>query len=240
LGDAFYSTYFFLAWLIEHGIDAVFEQHGSRKQVVDFTAGQRLGNKYHILTYRKPKKPYWMSEEDYALALAPSELKIRELKASDKVLITTMLRAKDVDKTELKALYKKRWHVELDFRDIKTTMGMETLSCKTPEMIEKELWVYFLAYNLIRLLMSQSALLNNVLPRQLSFKHTLQLWLSWLHSGATLCEENRIQLSTLIAQKKVANRPGKVEPRAVKRRPKPMPLLTIKKLQKNTFLPRNL
>lgn len=237
LGDAFYSTYFFLAWLIEHDIDAVFEQNGSRKQVVDFSAGQRLGNKDHLLTYRKPKKPYWMSEEDYSLA--PNEINIRELKVGGKVLITTMLCAKDVDKTELRELYKKRWHVELDFRDIKTTMGMETLSCRTPEMIEKELWVYLLAYNLIRLLMSQSALLNHVLPRQLSFKHTLQLWVSWLQSGATLCEENIIQLSTLIAQKKVGNRPGRIEPRAVKRRPKPMPLLTRKRAEARAEIIKN-
>jgi len=237
LGDAFYSTYFFLAWLIENSIDGVFEQHGSRKQVVDFRTGQRLGAKDHILTYKKPKKPYWMSEEDYALA--PSSINIRELKVGDKVLITTMLCAKEVGKIELKNLYKKRWHVELDFRDIKTTMGMETLSCKTPEMIEKELWVYFLAYNLIRLLMSQSALLNNVLPRQLSFKHTLQLWLSWLQCGATLCEDNMIQLSILIAQKTVGNRPGRVEPRAVKRRPKPMPLLTRKRAETRADIIKN-
>ena len=237
LGDAFYSTYFFLAWLIEHGIDAVFEQHGSRKQVVDFRRGQRLGTKDHLMTYSKPKKPDWMSEEDYALA--PNEIKIRELKVGGKVLITTMLCAKEVSRTELKELYKKRWHVELDFRDIKTTLGMETLSCKTPEMIEKELWVYFLAYNIIRLLMSQSALHNNVLSRQLSFKHTLQLWLSWLHFGVALCEENIIQLSTLIAQKKVANRPGRVEPRAVKRRPKPMPLLTRKRMEARAKIIKN-
>jgi hypothetical protein len=237
LGDAFYSTYFFLAWLIEHDIDAVFEQHGSRKRVVDFRTGQRLGTKDHILTYSKPKKPYWMSEEDYALA--PSDIKIRELKVGGKVLITTMLCAKEVDKTELKELYKKRWNVELDFRDIKTTMGMETLSCKSPEMIEKELWVYLLAYNLIRLLMSQSALLNNVLPRQLSFKHTLQLWLSWRQCGVISCEENIVQLSTLIAQKKVANRPGRMEPRAVKRRPKPMPLLTKKRGEARAEITKN-
>jgi hypothetical protein len=229
LGDAFYSTYFFLAWLIGHGIDGVFEQHGARKKVVDFSAGQRLGTKDHIITYSKPKKPYWMSEADYALA--PNDINIRELKVGGKVLITTMLCAKEVEKTELKKLYKKRWHVELDLRDIKTTMGMETLSCKTPEMIEKELWVYFLAYNLIRLLMSQSALLSKVLPRQLSFKHTLQLWGSWLQCGVIFCEENSLQLLTLIAQQKVANRPGRVEPRAVKRRPKPMPLLTKKRAE---------
>ena len=106
-------------------------------------------------------------------------------------------------------------------------------------MIEKELWVYFLAYNLIRLLMSQSALLNDVLPRQLSFKHTLQLWLSWLQCGTAVSEKNIVQLSTLIAQNKVANRPGRIEPRAVKRRPKPMSLLTKKRAKARAEIIKN-
>ena len=229
LADAFYSTYFLLAWLIEHSIDAVFEQHGSRKQVVDFRLGERLGTKDHILTYDKPKQPYWMSDEEYACA--PDNIRIRELQVKGKVLITTMLSPKAVNRAELHELYKKRWHIELDFRDIKTTLGMDALSCKTPEMIEKELWIYLLAYNLIRLLMNQSALLNDMTPRQLSFKHTLQIWIPWHQYGFAFSQENIIQLMVLIACKEVGNRPGRVEPRAVKRRPKPMPLLTKKRAE---------
>lgn len=104
---------------------------------------------------------------------------------------------------------------------------METLSCKTPEMAEKEMWVYFLAYNLIRLLMAQSAKLANVLPRSLSFKHTLQLWLSWTSQAPIGNQEQELlQLFNAIACIQVGNRPGRVEPRAMKRRPKPTPLLT--------------
>jgi len=116
--------------------------------------------------------------------------------------------------------------LEVDLRNIKTTLGMETLSCKTPEMIEKEMWVYLLAYNLIRLLMAQSALLENILPRQLSFKHTVQLWLAWSQqTQATGIHMDEGLLFVLIAQRTVGNRPGRIEPRAVKRRPKPFPLL---------------
>ena len=94
------------------------------------------------------------------------------------------------------------------------------------ESTEKEMWIYFLAYNLIRIIMAQSAALVNVLPRSLSFKHTLQLWMVWSRQFAMDNEQQLIHLFELVAQQQVGNRPGRVEPRAVKRRPKPLPLLT--------------
>ena len=107
---------------------------------------------------------------------------------------------------------------------------METLSCKTPEMAEKEMWVYLLAYNLIRLLMAQSARLADVLPRQLSFKHTLQLWLAWSQKAQVVgVQADEGILFMLIAQKRIGNRPGRVEPRAIKRRPKSFQLLMEKR-----------
>ena len=112
-----------------------------------------------------------MTEDEYGSFL--ESLNIRELSVGGKTLITTLLSPKETSKSVLKALYKRRWEIEVDFRSLKTTMGMETLSCKTPEMNKKEMWVYFLAYNLIRLLMCQSALLADLLPRQISFKHSL-------------------------------------------------------------------
>lgn len=220
-----YGTYFLLASLRERGIDAVFEQMGARKRVTDFRKGKRLGAKDHLVELFKPKKkPDWMGQEYYDSA--PDTLIIRELKISQKVVITTLLSPKNASKPELKALYKKRWQIEVDFRNIKTTMGMETLSCKTPEMNEKEIWIYFLAYNLIRLLMAQAALLADTLPRQLSFKHTLQLWLAWNQQSIfDATESNEEVLFLLIAQRRIGNRPGRIEPRAVKRRPKPFSLL---------------
>jgi hypothetical protein len=117
--------------------------------------------------------------------------------------------------------------VELDLRNIKTTLGMEQLSCKSPQMARKELWVYLLAYNLIRLLMAQAALLADQIPRQLSFKHTVQIWLSWQQRGGATHDAVSINaLLILIAEPRVGQRPGRVEPRALKRRSKPFPLLT--------------
>ena len=229
MGDAFFGTYFLLASLYARKIDAVFEQFGARKRVADFRKGKRLGPKDHLVELAKPKrKPDWMTQEHYDAA--PEHLTIRELKVIGKLIITTLLSSKAFPKNELNALYKKRWHVEVDFRNIKTTLGMETLSCKTPEMAEKEMWVYLLAYNLIRLLMAQSALLANILPRQLSFKHTVQLWIAWCQQAQSVCSQSdEGVLFILMAQNTVGNRPGRVEPRAVKRRPKAFPLLMEKR-----------
>jgi len=225
LGDALFGDYFLLASLLDKGVDAVFEQLGARKRVTDFRKGTRLGPNDHLIQLKKPKcKPAWMTQEYYDNA--PLFLTIRELKVNGKILITTLLSSNTFPKHELKGLYKKRWHVEVDLRNIKTTLGMDRLSCKTPEMAEKEMWVYFLAYNLIRLLMAQSALLADVLPRELSFKHTVQLWFAWSQQTKTaFTEDDRRVLFVLIAQKTVGNRPGRIEPRAVKRRPKAFPLL---------------
>ncbi len=226
LGDAFYATYFLLCELARRSVDGVFEQYGARKRSTDFRKGKSLGARDHLIVLEKPtKKPDWMSQADYDRASAT--LTVRELGVQGKILVTTFLCPKDTPKAVIKVLYRRRWNVELDLRSIKTTLGMERLSCKTPEMALKELWVYLLAYNLIRLLMAQAALLADQIPRQFSFKHTVQLWLAWQqraggsHDGVAIAG-----LLVLIAQPRVGLRPGRMEPRAVKRRPKPFPLLT--------------
>ena len=222
VGDAFYGSYFLFASLLERGVDAVFEQMGPRKRVCDFRKGKKLGTKDHLVELMKPlRKPPWMSEIQYAAF--PDTLTIREIAVGGKILITTLLSADSAPKEALRQLYKSRWHIEVDFRNIKITLGLESLHCKTPKMNVKEIWIYFLAYNLVRLLMAQSALLADMNPRQLSFKHTLQLWLSW-RCLATAASDIHV-LFLLIAQHQVGNRPDRIEPRAVKRRPKPMPLL---------------
>lgn len=239
LGDAYYGSYYLLASLLEKNVDVVFEQMGQRKRTTDFRKGQHLGPKDHLIEIPKPPRaPQWMSQKDFALL--PDSLYLRELKVNGKILITTLLSPKQTPKQALKELYKKRWQVELDFRNIKTTLGMETFSCKTPEMNEKEMWVYFLAYNLIRLLMAQAALLADLQPRQLSFKHTLQLWIAWsTQTFAGTGTGNEDQLFILIAQRIVGNRSGRVEPRAVKRRPKPFPLLVKPREQARVAVRKN-
>ncbi len=227
LGDAYYASYFLLCDLQKRGVDAVFEQQGSRRRSTDFRRGQRLGERDHVIELAKPKdKPHWMSQADFDQAA--QTLKVRELHVGGKLLVTTLLCPKQTSKATLKALYRERWHVELDLRNIKTTLGLETLSCKTPAMAEKEIWVYLLAYNLIRLIMAQAAILADSLPRALSFKHALRLWIAWGQcTGTSQCNDKLEDLFILIAQQKVGNRKGRSEPRAVKRRPKQFALLVI-------------
>lgn len=228
LGDALFATYFFIAAMQEKGVDILMQQQGGRSRVADFRRGKKLGERDHLIVLKKPKlRPEWMSEEQYNQA--PSSLTVRECRVSGKTLVTTLLCSRTTPKADLKSLYRQRWHVELDLRNIKTTMGMETLSCKTPAMAEKEFWVYVLAYNLIRLIMAQSALLADTMPRKLSFKHCLQLWSGWLRLNTAMAEDQLTGLCVAIAQKRVGNRAGRIEPRAVKRRPKQCALLMMER-----------
>lgn len=219
LADALYCNYFLLASLMAAGVDAVFEQNGSR--ITDFRrGGRRLGPRDHIVSWPKPKsRPQWMSAEQYADL--PEEITLREVKVGRQILVTTLQDHRRVCKDDLFDLYKQRWHVELDLRNLKTTTGMDVLGCRTPEMNQKQLWVHLLAYNLIRLLMAQAAGHAGVDPRQLSFKHTLQLWTEWTARALPATSG----LFILIAQGQVGHRSGRIEPRMKKRRPKSYPWL---------------
>jgi hypothetical protein len=220
LADALYCNYFLIATLAAAGVDMLFEQHGSRR--TDFRRGRSLGPRDHRVCWHKPARPAWMTPEQYA-GFA-DELELRETHVKHQVLVTTLLDHRRADKQELCELYARRWNVELDLRSLKTTMGMETLHCQTPEMNEKELWVHLLAYNLIRLLMAQAASMAEVDPRTLSYKHTCQLWTQWVSRGLSVTADAS-RLFILIAQVPVGHRPGRIEPRMRKRRPKSYPWL---------------
>lgn len=226
LADALYCNYFLIATLARAGVDVLFEQNGSR--ITDFRRGKPLGARDHLVVWPKPARPQWMTHEQYREF--PDELQVRETKTDHQILVTTLLAHRKVGKADLAQLYALRWNVELDLRNIKTTMGMEVLHCQTPEMNEKELWVHLLAYNLIRLLMAQAAHEAGVDPRSLSFKHTSQLWTQWSARGLAANGE----LFAMIAQSKVGHRPGRIEPRQRKRRPKPYPWLKKDRLLART------
>ena len=235
LADALYCNYFLIATLMAAGVDVLFEQNGSR--ITDFRRGQSLGTREHIVRWHKPAaRPEWMTLEQHAQF--PDELTLREAKVDHQVLVTTLLNHRQVTKRDLSALYARRWNVELDLRNLKTTTGMDVLSCQTPQMNEKQLWVHLLAYNVIRLLMAQAACNAGIDPRSLSFKHTVQLWMEWGSRGLSATKDCGL-LFTLIAQCRVGHRPGRIEPRMRKRRPKPYPWLKVPRDQARRHVQRH-
>jgi hypothetical protein len=171
LGDSYYCSYFMIVLLQLIGVDVVIEQHGSRK--TDFRKGKQIGTRDHIVVLEKPQRPKWMAKEEYQQM--PDTLTVREFKSKGKVIVTTITDPKDATKNEISKLYTKRWLVEVDFLFIKTIMEMDFLRCKTPEMVRKEIGINFLAYNLIRTVIAQSACKAGVSPRQISFKGTIQI-----------------------------------------------------------------
>jgi len=220
LADALYCNYFLIATLMARGVDVLLEQHGARH--TDFRRGRSLGRRDHVVGWPRPARPAWMTREQYRTF--PKRIELRETRVHHQVLVTTLTHSRQVSKQALSQLYARRWNVELDLRSLKTTMGMETLHCQTPQMNEKQLWVHLLAYNLIRLLMAQAAHLAGVDPRTLSYKHTCQLWNQWLCCGLSANADSN-GLFVLIAQVPVGHRPGRIEPRMRKRRPKSYPWL---------------
>lgn len=233
LGDRYYSSYFLMATLIMLGVSGVFPLHHTRHP--DFRTGTILGKKDHIVSWKKPAKtPNWMTREEYDAF--PSEISVREVaveikqqgfRAKTLILVSTLLDAREVSKTALASLYSCRWFIELSLRALKETMGMDILRGKTPSMIRKELWVHLLAYNLIRRWMAQAAWCSGKAVATLSFKLTLQLLRAFDSFALLVTPEQRDQIALSIASKTVANRPGREEPRRVKRRPKPFPLLQM-------------
>ena len=226
IADCYYSSYFLIAMLLEMGVDVVMEIHANRK--VDFRTGQRLGKRDHIVEWCKPARPDWMDKDVYKTM--PAKLPIRETRVNGKVLVSTFLDPKEVSKKELGKLYKLRWTVEIDLKFIKEIMGMDILRCRTPEMVRKEIGVHLLAYNLIRTVMAQAADRHGILPITVSFKGTLQQLDSFVDkiAHATGIIQTRLldELLRAIAYHRIGNRPGRTEPRAVKRRPKPYPRLS--------------
>ncbi len=226
LGDRYYCSYFLIAMLKEKNVDAVFQIHSAREY--DFRRGTSLGKMDHLVAWEKPAKPKWMSKEIYADM--PDTLQVRETKIHDLVMVSTFLDANEVSKNDLSHLYKCRWTVEVDLLYIKEIMGMGTLRCKTPEMMRKEIYTHILSYNLIRTVIAQAADLHDKKPQKISFKGALQLLNSF---RSTIMHANKKNLKGIlkamlrvIASQDIGNRPGRIEPRVVKRRPKAYPRMS--------------
>lgn len=193
-----------------------------------------------MVFWPKPERPEWMDQETYDRL--PQQLEVRELlvnvdvpgfRTESLVVVTSLLDPKDYSRDDLSNLYRRRWVVELHIRDIKTAMKLEVLRCKTPAMVRQELWTGLLVYNLIRQLILQSAHQTERQPDELSFTATLQMLANTWLTAAVVVDENGATANSLVRLRvihggshRVGNRPDRVEPRAVKRRPKSHPLLT--------------
>jgi hypothetical protein len=227
LADALFDDYFIACELRQRGIELV-----ARAQY------QRVGTQAvqsrpdgDLIVWQRPNKPHGMKGEQYRTY--PKTLLMRQVSvdARDKnnrveqfKVITTILDAA-IDGGQINALYERRWDGEVDIRSIKSTMKMDVLRCKTPEMVRKEIWAHLLAYNLLRTVMAVAAAENGIEPRQVSFKGAKQAVTAFAPKIEAARSEERAALIdallTTIAYHRVGDRPGRWEPRARKRRPKP-------------------
>lgn len=234
LADRCYCGWFLIVLLQELGVDVVVRLHQLRE--ADFRRGDRLGKGDHLAEWPRPARPDWMDEATYARM--PAHLTVREIavqvqepgfRTESFVVVTTLIDAQEHPRQAVAQLYHQRWLVELDIRSIKSQLSLDVLRCKTPAMVHKELRTGLLAYNLIRQTMLQAAVDAKCSPRSLSFTAALQL-LAAVELVAVLTDGDLGLLIRLhrehIASHRVGNRSGRIEPRAIKRRPKPHDLLT--------------
>ena len=235
LGDRTYGTYADLALVRQRGADGVFRKHQSRKS--DFKRGKRLGKDDYLTTWSRPAhRPQALSPDEFESL--PTTMKVREVhfsvhrkgwRTQSVIVVTTLLDPKAYPKVQLADLYGLRWQVEVNLDHIKTTLGMEMLHGKTPDMVRKEIYVHLMVYNLLRTLMWKAGKQHGVSPLRLSVQGARQ---SFNQFCPLLAETGRIRqqplyqaLLSLTAESKVPLRPGRSEPRKRKRRPKAFPLM---------------
>jgi len=237
LGDSYYSSFDEVVTLAGMGVDVVMRQHGGRP--ADFRRGTRLGRQDHkVEWHRNRNRPGWMGREEFAAL--PRVLTMRELRVRvDKpgfrtrsfVVVTTLLDPAAFPAVELASLYRQRWHAELDIRSLKVAMRMDVLRCQSPAMVRKEFWAHLLAYDLIRGAMAQAAWRHCVWPRELSFqgaRQTLEGFRGELGHATTATAAVLAEAAwCAIASHRVGDRPDRVEPRVVKRRPKAYPRMQV-------------
>jgi Transposase DDE domain len=227
LADALFDDYFIACELRQRGIELV--ARAQYQRVGTQTVQSRPDG--DVIAWQRPNKPHGMAGKQYRTY--PKTLLMRQVSvdARDKdnrveqfKVITTILDA-SIDGGQIGDLFERRWDGEVDIRSIKSTMKMDVLRCKTPEMVRKEIWAHLLAYNLLRTVMAVAAAENDIEPRQVSFKGAKQAVTAFAPKIEAARSKERAALIDAmlrtIAYHRVGNRPGRWEPRARKRRPKP-------------------
>jgi hypothetical protein len=238
LTDRGFCSYSSIAELLAKGVDTVMRIHQARP--TDFRKGKRLGTKDRLVTWDKPtyrpkeftKRQWKALPESLTLRMLHIQIDVPGFRTESIVIVTTLTDPIAYPAEDLAKLYLRRWSVELFFRDIKITLGMDVLRCRTPEMVRKEIALHVIAYNLVRGLMQQAAALYEVDLTRLSFKgsvDTLRQWTDTFNASHSQPREQRRlfnQLLQIIAEDTVPYRPERSEPRVRKRRPKNYRLMT--------------
>lgn len=219
---------------------------------IDFRKGKPLGKDDRLVTWGKTKKkPAYLSQEEWDQF--PEEIVVRVIRitVSQKgfrtrklMLVTTLLDPKLYPAQEIAQTYLRRWRLEMCLDDLKTTLGMESLKCQSPQMVEKELLAFLIAHNLTRCVMAQAAREHGQQLDRISFKGALD---AFRHFGAAISSARgakaraRIwqELLRTLADDLVPERPNRYEPRAVKKRPKPYPLLNQPRRKYRDFRHKN-
>lgn len=227
VADRYYPSYYTVAALQGRGVDMVSVSHVSRK--VDFSEGFQLGESDHIVEWHKPQfhsRDARITREEYDRM--PDTMLVREFVidiegrsgGSEQAIVISTMTDPTIPQNELSDLYWRRWNCELDLRSIKQSMHLDILRCKTPAMVEKEIFAHLLAYNLLRGTMTESAKRNGVTPRQLSVKGAMQAVESFTPAMMTTNGNEALYdaMLTTVAAHRVGNRPGRQEPRKRKRR----------------------
>ena len=237
LADRGFCNWGLLAQCLERNLHAVFRVKGVRR--ADFRQGKRLSRNERLVQWRKPWAPaktvtaqeWALLPEILTLRVVRCRLNIPGYRTRRITLVTTLLDRVPYPPEAFSQLYFRRWVMELSLRNIKTTLQMDHLSCKNPENLEREIRMHFLAHNLVRRLMLEAARRHRVSLERVSFAGSLAA--ARRYGEALLQTRSKRQrqelideMLTVVAADLVADRPGRREPRAIKRRSKPYPLLT--------------
>ena len=234
LGDRLFGSYGDISLLAQRGVDCVFRVHHLRK--TDFRRGKKLGIYDHLVTWQKPRKDTIHLEPELYATL-PETMLLREVRFFIHIkgfrtqvvtLVTTLLDHHIYTRELLAELYGLRWQVEIDLRHLKTTMQMEHIHSKTPEMVRKEFYVHLLAYNLIRATLWEAGIKHEVHPLKLSYKGAMQHVLNFIPILAIMENRDAVYavMLTIISQEKLLERPFRVEPRMVRAKKRSFPRLT--------------
>lgn len=245
LGDKGFCSYYDIVNLKKQGVDSVVTL-ARRTPVSPADSLKRLGPDDLLITWKRPASNQRLSYSEETRKDLPSELALRQIKVRVRFpgfrtkgfyIVTTLLDARLYPAEEIAELYFKRWDVELFFRDIKTTMGMDILRCQSPEMIRKEILMYFIAYNCVRKLMCEASGKIAIEVRVVSFKGTVQAIRNWEPhlNQAKISKVARFKLISdlyeAMTDSPIRQRPGRSEPRCLKRRPKNFQLMTAPRHQ---------